>query len=115
MNHSQEWWKDPRGLLAAITLSAIVLGLFWSRERILWELTERITDIKGHSDVAMDHITINKNAISAISDRITANERRLEINAQRILRMEGIIDRMFPQPNNNIPVTSKEVGTIERE
>ena len=97
-NHSSAaWWKDPRGIVAVVTIGTLIIGIFYSREKLLWELTTNINGFEEHVDKVERLCQINENAMSAVHDRMADNEKRLEINAQRIIRMEGIIDRMYPQ------------------
>ena len=50
---AQQWWRNPSGIIAAVTVMTLVLGFFYAREKQLWEDKMAIAGLEERGKAAI--------------------------------------------------------------
>ena len=49
----ERWWRNPTGIIAAVTIATLILGFFYTRERQLWEDKMAISSLEERGAAAI--------------------------------------------------------------
>ena len=49
----ERWWRNPTGIIAAVTIATLILGFFYTRERQLWEDKMAISSLEDRGAAAI--------------------------------------------------------------
>ena len=77
----QKWWLDPRGLVASLTIAAMVLGFFYVRERQMWQYGLQIDNLEKRGEHAI-------NRMDGMMDRLTERLSQVELKVDRLEQKE---------------------------
>lgn len=74
MSDPDRWWYNPQGIVAAMTIGAMILGVFYVRERQLWEDKLAIDSLKARGEAA---ILESKSELEKLRLRMAAVEKAI--------------------------------------